>query len=156
LELVQILHKHVLQFMKHLVYIIIILFSIQTNGQNSTEKTQFRVDLLTIEKQTKDTLIRSIVEVFSGEKRIETSISDFDGISIFFLKSKDIINNKIRLKIQGINCSVFEKEYELNNDLNAKIYLEYGASEYTNGNQLTEMYKKLDINPITIECQVTT
>lgn len=141
--------------MKHLIYIIIILFSIQTNGQNSTEKTQFRVDLLTIEKQTKDTLISSIIEVFSGEKRIETSISDFDGISIFFLKSKDIINNKIRLKIHGINCSVFEKEYELNNDLNTKIYIEYGESEYTNRNQLTEMYKKLDIDPITIECQVT-
>jgi len=140
--------------MKHLIYIIIILFSIQTNGQNSTKKKQFRIDLLTIEKNTKDTLIGSIIEVFSGEERIETDISDFDGISIFFLKSKNIVNNKIRLKIHGMNCSVFEKEYELNNDLNTKIYLEYGESEYTNRNQLSEMYKKLDIKPKMFECQV--
>ena len=102
--------------MKHLIYIVIILFSIQTNGQNSTERKQFRVDLLTIEKNTKDTLIGSIIEVFSGEKRIETDISDFDGISIFFLNSKDIINNKVLLKIHGKKCSVFEKEYELTDD----------------------------------------
>ncbi|MEH1008367.1 hypothetical protein VDP25_11525 [Winogradskyella sp. ECml5-4] len=67
--------------MKHLIYIIIVLFSIQTNGQESTEKKQFRVDLLTIEKNTKDTLVGSIIEVFSGEKRIETDMTDFDGIS---------------------------------------------------------------------------
>ena len=140
--------------MKHLIYIVIILFTIQTNGQNSTEKKQYRIDLLTLEKNTKDTLISSIVEVFSGEKRIETSISDFDGISIFFLKSKDIINNKIRLKIHGLKCSVFEKEYELTDDLNTEIHLEYGETEYTNRNQLSEMRKKLDIKPKIFECQV--
>ena len=138
--------------MKHLIYIIIILFSIQTNGQDSTEKQQFRIDLLTIEKSSKDTLIGSIIEVFSGEKRIETVISDFDGISIFYLKSKDIVNNKVRLKIHGMKCSVFEKEYELTADLNTKIYLEYGESEYTNPNQLSEMYKKLNIKPKMFEC----
>ncbi len=140
--------------MKHLIYIFIILFSIQTNGQNSTEKKQFRIDLLTVEKNTKDTLIGSIIEVFSGEKRIETDISDFDGISIFFLKSKDIVNNKIRLKIYGMKCAEFEKEFELTDDLNTEVYLEYGESEYTNRNQLSEMYKKLEIKPKTSECQV--
>ena len=138
--------------MKHLIYIVIILFSIQTNGQNSTERKQFRVDLLTIEKNTKDTLIGSIIEVFSGEKRIETDISDFDGISISFLNSKDIINNKVLLKIHGKKCSVFEKEYELTDDLNTTIYLEYGESEYTHPKQLSEMYKKLNIKPKTSTC----
>ena len=139
--------------MKHLIYIIIILFSIQTIGQNSTKK-QFRIDLLIIEKNTKDTLISSIIEVFSGEKRIKTDVSDFDGISVFLLKSEDIVNNKIKMKIHGLNCSAFEKEYELNNDLNTKVYLEYGESEYTNKNQLSEMYKKLDIKPEIFECKV--
>ena len=140
--------------MKHLIYIIIALFSIQTNGQDSTEKKQFRVDLLTIEKNTKDTLVGSIIEVFSGEKRIETDMTDFDGISIFFLKSHDIVNNKIRLKIHGLKCSIFEKEYELSNDLNTKVYLEYGESEYTNRNQISEMRKKLDIKLKLFECKV--
>jgi len=138
--------------MKSLIYITLILFSIQMNGQNSTEKKQFRIDILTLEKNSKDILIGSIIEVFSGEKRIETSISDFDGISIFFLKLEDIINNKIRLKIHGMKCSLFEKEYELTDDLNTEIYLEYGESEYTNPNQLREMYKKLNIKPKMFEC----
>ena len=125
------------------------------NGQNSTKKEQFRIDLLILEKNSKDTLIGSIVEVFSGEKRIETSISDFDGISIFFLSSEDIINNKIRFKIHGMKCSLFEKEYELSDDLNAEIYLEYGQSEYTHPNQLSEMYKKLHIKPKVFECGTT-
>jgi hypothetical protein len=138
--------------MKRLFYITIILFSIQTNGQNSSVKKQFRIDLLTLESNTKDTLAGSIIEVFSGKKRIETDISDFDGISIFFLKSDDITNNKVRLKIHGMKCSVFEMEYELTKDLNTKIYLEYGESEYTNPNQLSEMYKKLNIKPKMFEC----
>ncbi len=140
--------------MKYLIYIIIILLSIQTNGQNSTEQKQFRIDLLTIEKNTKDSLIGSIIEVFSGKKRIETDISNFDGISIFFLKSKDIMDNKIRLKIHGMKCVVFEKEYELIDDLNTEIYLEYGVSEYTNKNQLSEMHKKLNIKLKVFECGI--
>lgn len=138
--------------MKNLISIAIILFSIQINGQNLTLSKQFRVDLLTIEQNTKDTLIGSIIEVFSGEKRIETDISDFDGISIFYLNSKDIINNKILLKIHGKKCSEFENEYKLTNDLNTTIYLEYGESEYTHPNQLSEMYKKLNIKPKTSTC----
>ncbi len=109
---------------------------------------------MTIEKNSKDTLVGSIIEVFSGKKRIETDITDFDGISIFFLKTNSIVNNKIRLKIHGLNCSIFEKEYELSNDLNTKVYLEYGESEYTNRNQISEMRKKLDIKLKLLECKV--
>jgi hypothetical protein len=138
--------------MKHLIYIFIILFSIQTNGQNSTKKKQFRIDLLTVEKTTNDTIISSIIEIYSGEKRIETDKSDFDGISIFFIKTKDIINDKIRLKIYGLKCSIFEKEYILTDDLNTKINLEYGETEYTHHNQTMEMYKKLNIKLKIFEC----
>ncbi|ALM20536.1 hypothetical protein AAT17_04435 [Nonlabens sp. MIC269] len=138
--------------MKHLIYIFIILFTIQTSGQDSTEKKQFRVDLLTVEKTTKDTIISSIVEIYSGEKRIKTDISDFDGISIFFIKSKDIVNDKIRLKIYGPKCSIFEKEYTLKDDLNTTINLEYGETEYTHHSQTMEMYKKLNIKPKIFEC----
>ena len=138
--------------MKHIAYIIIIFLSIQTNGQNSTVKKEFRVDLLTVEKSSNDTFIGSIIEVYSGEKRIETDISNFDGISIFYINSKDVVNDKIRLKIYGPKCSVFEKEYNLENDLNTRINLEYGKTEYTHHNQLSEMYKKLNIKPKLFEC----
>ena len=130
----------------------ILLFSIQMNGQNENGKKQFRVDLLTVEKSSKDTIIGSIIEIYSGEKRIETDISDFDGISILVINSKDIVDDKIRLKIYGPKCSIFEKGYHLTNDLNTKINLEYGETEYTHHNQLSEMYKKLNIKPKVFEC----
>lgn len=140
------------KIIKQLIYTVIIFFSIQTNGQNSTERKRYKVDLLTLEKKTKDTLIGSIIEVFSGEKRIETDITDFDGLSIFHLNSKDIINSKVRLKIHGMKCVQFEKEYKLTDDLNTTILLEYGESEYTKFEQLTEIYKKLNIEPKTFTC----
>jgi hypothetical protein len=107
---------------------------------------------LTVEKTSNDTIISSIIEVYSGEKRIETDISDFDGISIFFIKTKDIINDKIRLKIYSPKCRIFEKEYNLTDNLNAKIDLEYGETEFTHHNQTMEMYKKLNIKPKMFEC----
>ena len=136
--------------MKHLIYIIIIFISIQTNGQNSNEKKKFRIDLLTVEKNSNDTIRGSIIEVYSGEKRIKTDLSDFDGVSRFLINSKDIVDDKIRLKIYGPKCSIFEKDYNLKDDLNTKIKLEYGETEYTHHNQLNRMYKKLNIKPKSI------
>ena len=98
------------QFMKHLIYIICILISIQAIGQVSAEKKKFQIDLFTYEKTSNDTIRSSIIEIFSGNKRIETAISDFDGISIFFLKSKDIIDEKIELKVYGPKCEIFENK----------------------------------------------
>ena len=131
--------------MKHLIYIIIILFSIQTNGQNSTDKKEFRIDLLTVEKTSKDTIISAIIETYSGGKRIQAAVSDFDGISIFNIDSENIVDNKIRFKIYGPKCRLFEKEYNLTVDLNTQINLEYGETEYTHYTQMSKMLDKLKI-----------
>lgn len=133
--------------MKDIIYIIAFLFFIHSNGQNKSLKDKFRVDLLIIEKTTKDTLVSSIIEVFSGGKRIETNISDFDGISVFGINSKEVVNNKILLRVHGVKCSVFEKEYELIEDMHTRVYLEYGNSDYSHRNQLSKMYKILNIEP---------
>ena len=138
--------------MKHLIHIFILLFFIQSNGQNTSEKKFLRLDLLILEKTTKDTLVTSIVELYSGEKRIETDLSDFFGKSVFIVNSTDIINNKILLKFYGIKCKPYETELILKNDINTQIYLEYGKTEYNNRSQLSEMYKKLNIKPKTSTC----
>ena len=115
------------------------------NGQNSTVKKKFKVDLLTLEKTSNDTIISSIVEAYSGGKRIQAAVSDFDGISIFYINTKEVVNDKIRLKIYGPKCNVFEKEYILKTDLTTEIKLEYGESEYTHYTQMGEMLRKLKI-----------
>jgi hypothetical protein len=131
--------------MKHLIYIIIFLLSIQTNGQNSTEKRKYRIDLLTVEKTSKDTIISAIIETYSGGKRIQTAVSNFDGISIFYIDSKNVVDNRIRLKIYGPKCRIFEEEYNLKTDLNIKINLDYGETEYTHYTQMSKMLEKLKI-----------
>ncbi len=131
--------------MKNLIYIILFVFSVQTNAQKSSEKKKFRIELLTYEKTSNDTISISIIEVYSGGKRIETSISGFDGISIFYINSEEVVDHKINLKIYGPKCSIFEKEYNLTDDLNTKINLEYGDTEYTHHNQRFKMHKKLNI-----------
>lgn len=132
--------------------IFILFFSFSLYSQNSDSKEDFRIDLFTIEKKTKDTLAGSIIEVYSGKNRIETDITDFDGISIFFLKPQDIINNEIHLKIYGRKCKFFEKKFSLTNDLNINIYLEYGITKYNRPDQISEMYKKLKIKPREFLC----
>ncbi len=42
--------------MKNIIYILFLLFSLSVIGQTENIKNEFRVDLLTIEKNTKDTL----------------------------------------------------------------------------------------------------
>ncbi len=131
--------------MKRIIYILIFLLTIQTNGQNSTGKKKFRVDLLTVEKTTNNTIISSIIETYSDGKRIKAVVSDFDGISIFFIDSKDVVDNKIILKIYGPKCSILEKEFNIKDDLNTKINLEYGKTEYNHYTQMSKMLDKLKI-----------
>ncbi|KAB1067414.1 hypothetical protein F6U93_10220 [Tamlana haliotis] len=133
--------------MKHLIYIILICFCIQLNGQNGNDIKDFTIKLTLIEKNSNNLLAGSIIEIFSGQTRIKTDVSDFDGISFFYLNPKNIIDNKILLKIHGLKCKILEKEFTINNDLNTKIYLEYGETEYTHPKQISEMYKKLNIKP---------
>ena len=131
--------------MKHLIYIFVFLFSIDSIGQESSENMKFQIVMNTFEKTSNDTIRSSIIEVYSGEKRIETAISDFDGNSIFQINSKDIVDDKIILKVYGPKCRIFEEKYLITNDLNIKIHLEYGETEYFHHNQLYKMLKKLDI-----------
>jgi hypothetical protein len=140
--------------MKQLIYIFVLLYSINSIGQESSENMKFQIFINTFEKTSNDTIGSSIIEIYSGEKRIETAISDFDGNSILEINSKDIVDNKIILKVYGPKCRIFEEKYLITNNLNIKIHLEYGETEYFHHNQLYKMLKKLDIklNILEMEC----
>jgi hypothetical protein len=133
--------------MKQIIYILNLIFSVATVGQSIDQKKDFRVHLVTIEKKTKDTLAGSIIEIYSGNKRIKTNSTDFDGVSIFYLNPKDIIDNNIYLIIHGLKCKPYKKKFFIQNDLNTTIYLKYGKTEYNNPKQTDEMFKKFDIKP---------
>lgn len=62
-----------------------------------------------------------------------------------FQKHKAGDLNRIRLKIYGPKCRIFEQEYILEADLNTKISLVYGETEYTHYTQMSKMLDKLKI-----------
>ena len=103
------------------------------------------LNLKTIIKDSTDVLSYSIIEIFSGDVRIDTGQTDFDGIDIFVISSGSIIDNKILIKIYGIKCEVFENEYMINDNLKLIINIEYRETTYNHLSQMGDMFKKLNI-----------
>jgi hypothetical protein len=59
--------------------------------------------LLTIEKNTKDTLIGTLLKIILEIKRVQAKCcSDFDGIDIFLLNPQDI-DNTIYMIFENVN-----------------------------------------------------
>lgn len=140
--------------MKNIIYILFVLFSLSIFGQAEKFKKDFRVDLLTIEKNTKDTLIGTFTEVYSGNKRIQAKCcSDFDGIDIFYLNPQDIVDNTIYMKFYARKCKPFKKKFIIKSDLKTTIYLSYGKTDYnTKIDDFRMMFKKLNIERDTFKC----
>lgn len=133
--------------MKKIIYILFLLFSLSIIGQTENLKKNFRVDLLTVEKNTKDTLIGTFTEIYSGNKRIGAKCcTDFDGIDIFYINPKDIVDNIIYMKFYGRKCKPYKKKFIIRGDLKTTIYLTYGKTEYNSKIEDFEMmFKKLNI-----------
>lgn len=134
--------------MKKIIYILSLLVSLSMLGQTENYKKDFRIDLLTIEKNTKDTLIGTFTEVYSGNKKIKARCcSDFDGIDIFYINPLDIVDNTIYMKFYARNCKPSKKKFIIKGDLKTTIYLKYGKTEYTKIEDFEMMSKKLNIEP---------
>jgi hypothetical protein len=133
--------------MKNTIYTLLVLFSLSIFGQTKKFKKDFRIDLLTIEKNTKDTLIGTFTEVYSGNKRIQAKCcSDFDGIDIFYLNPQDIVDNTIYMIFYARKCKPFKKKFKIKSDLKTTIYLSYGKTDYnTKIDDFLMMFKKLNI-----------
>jgi hypothetical protein len=140
--------------MKNTIYTLFVLFSLSIFGQTERFKKDFRIDLLTIEKKTKDTLIGTFTEVYSGNKRIQAKCcSDFDGIDIFYLNPQDIVDNTIHMKFYAPKCKPFKKKFIIKSDLKTTIYLSYGKTDYnTKIDDFLMMFKKLNIERDTFKC----
>jgi hypothetical protein len=109
------------------------LFLINSNDQAlEVESMMINVNFITVLKNSDDVIPLTITEIISGSERIGVISGDFDGASSWSICSKKIIGNKIILRVWGINCKPFEKEYEVTNDLKFSIELEYGESKLKN------------------------
>ena len=84
----------------------------------------------TIEKNSKNIISGTATEVWSGNYRIGFINGDFDGISQLDICSKQIVNKKVVLKIYGMKCEYFEKEYLVNGHLDFIVDLKYGKTKF--------------------------
>jgi hypothetical protein len=119
--------------------------SILTRGQNVTfNKDDIYLELLFIEEKTKDSLPLSIVEIYSGGKRIDAGMSDYQGICFLVLEKEDVVNGKINLKVYGLKCKPHKQKMSLYEGLNTTIKLKYGKTEYNSRDDQLYMMKKLN------------
>lgn len=140
--------------MNRLVFFLILLAGTFTQGQNLTfEKDYILLELMFIEQKSQDSLPGSIVEIFSGEKRINVGMSDYQGICVLSLKKEDIVNDNIHLNVYGIKCKPHKQMMSLNEGVNSTIILEYGKTEYNSRDDQLMMMRKLDFpKPEIIYC----
>ncbi|TXD53889.1 MULTISPECIES: hypothetical protein [unclassified Polaribacter] len=130
--------------MKYLIPILFLIFGISTFGQNSKVENKYKVAFEFIEKETKVVLPGSIIEIFSGTKRIDVGVSDFSGTQFFYLKQNEITNDKIVIKVFGVKCEPHEQTLILKNNLTKTMYLKYGETDYVNHRDVGEFIKKLN------------
>ena len=129
------------------------MFSISTYGQNTILKNKYKVEFKFIEKDTKELLPSSIIEIFSGKKRIAVGISDYAGTQYFYLEPNDIKNDKITLSVYGLKCKPYEHTLIINKNFKSTIFLEHGKTYFNDRKDLPKFIKKLNFpKPETFEC----
>ncbi|SHN55039.1 hypothetical protein SAMN05444395_101746 [Flavobacterium fryxellicola] len=68
--------------MNKFIYLSALLFYFSMAAQIETTNKNFLIELLIVEKKTKDTLIRTFTEIYSGNNKINVHCcSDFDGVT---------------------------------------------------------------------------
>jgi len=116
--------------------ILILLLSLilsKTNAQIAENlNSMVHIEFLTIDKDSSFAIPLTIIEIISGSERIGVVSGDFDGASTWSICSKKIIDNKITLKVFGINYKTLENVYVFKNDLKLTIEMEPGKSKLKN------------------------
>ena len=98
-------------------YIILLIVGIFTYDQNTSFEDKYKVEFKFVQEETKELLPESIIEIFSGNERIDVGISDFSGNQYFYLKKRRIKHNTINIKVYGIKCKVHKQKLIFKNNL---------------------------------------
>lgn len=130
--------------MRRILYLLCMLLGTSAFAQTAKFERKLEFVFTILQKETKTLMPGSIVEVFSGDKRIDVGISDYSGRQFAYLNPKDIIDNKILIKVYGIKCKPHEQTMIVKQDLAKTIYLSYGNTEYTKASDIGKLMKKFN------------
>lgn len=109
---------------------ILFLIAFQVEAQESTPYKIIEIEFQTIEKESNEIIIASVIEILSEEERIGIIHGDYDGISKFKVCSKKIKNGQITVNVYGMKCKPFQSKYSVDNDSKITINLDYGETKY--------------------------
>ncbi|MGH1383525.1 hypothetical protein [Kordia sp.] len=113
-----------------LVYAVLFTLLFTTVSLKAQSNKIIEIEFQTIEKESNDVVIASVIEILSGGKRIGVIHGDFDGISNIKVCSDKIIKGQITLNVYGMKCKPFQNKYTIHNDSKISILLEYGETKY--------------------------
>ncbi|MFC5048412.1 hypothetical protein ACFSTE_13740 [Aquimarina hainanensis] len=108
-----------------LTYLSALLLFLNSNAQTiSNESKMLHTIFKVIDAHAHIEAPLTIIEISSGNKRINRVQTDFDGLSPWDICSKELIDHKFKIKVFGMNYKPFEKGYSIKNDtiLTIKLY----------------------------------
>ncbi|MBG6130330.1 hypothetical protein IWQ47_001587 [Aquimarina sp. EL_43] len=99
-----------------------------TNSKNKILHTFFKV----IDADSHTEVPIAVIVINSGNKRIDVIDTDYDGIGIWEVCSKKIVNHNIKISVFGMNYKPFEKSYTITTDTKLTIELKSGKGKFKN------------------------
>ena len=109
-----------MKIIKLLTIFMIIFASFQLKAQESVTNKMIEIEFHTVEKESNDIIIASVIEVLSKGERIGIIHGDYDGISTFKVCSKKIKEGQITLNVYGMRCIPFQNNYIVTDDSKIK------------------------------------
>ncbi len=115
------------------------------NIMESRAGEMINIAFQTIEKESKEALPGSYIDVFSGGERIDLVSGDFDGLGKLRICSKKIKEERISLTVYGLKCEPLKKEYLVHGDTTIVLALEFGPTIYQSLEDQTRVYAAIGI-----------
>ena len=138
---------------KFIAVFILILTTFWLSAQTVVANKMIRIEFQTLEKNSNDILIGSVIEVLSNGERIGIIHGDFDDLCVLNVCSKKIIDDTITINVYGMKCKFFTNKYIVNSDSKIDIYLEYGETKYQTINDRPLILQELKVPICGIDMQ---
>ncbi len=125
-------NKDIFEFiMNKLPIIFTVFFALTLQSQTTKDNNKMLQTIFKVVDLHSHTMIPlAIIEISSRNKKIGGVQTDFDGLSPWSICSKKLVDDKIEIKVFGMNYTPFEKTYSIKKDTILTIKLEPGTIKF--------------------------
>lgn len=119
--------------MRSILFLMLCFIVFKTSAQEQSKMLEAEITVK--HKDSLYVLPLTVLEVFSGNKRIAVLACDFDGKANFAICSKELTNNLITIKSYGKDVKTEKFDYEFKVNLDLTLLLELGFGAFKNRNE---------------------